>query len=125
MFKILSISWIILIAIGHALPGSDMPNTFFLNIPHFDKLVHTVFFMIAYYLVATAYSKQYSTIFSRYLIVGLITYGLLLEFLQGSLFVDRSMDVFDFIADSLGVFIGLFLIKKIPFYPATHSNKKV
>ena len=124
MLKTLAICWIMLIAVGHALPGSDLLNTVFLNIPHFDKLVHLGMFLTAYFLVTKAFLQQYSQSYNRYLVVWLIAYGLLLEYLQGAIFIDRSMDVYDVLADVVGVFSGLLLYRKFPFYLAAHSNKK-
>ena len=113
MLKTLAICWIMLIAVGHALPGSDLPNTVFLNIPHFDKLVHLGMFLTAYFLVTKAFLQQYPQSYNRYLVVGLIAYGLLLEYLQGAIFIDRSMDVYDVLADEMKGRVHALVLKTL------------
>jgi glycopeptide antibiotics resistance protein len=44
-------------------------------------------------------------------VVFCIVYGGLLEIMQGTLFQERSADVFDFIANSIGVLLGLGLYR--------------
>ena len=46
-------------------------------------------------------------------VVFAIPYGGLLEILQGALFENRTADVYDFIANSVGCFIGLWLVNKL------------
>jgi VanZ family protein len=52
-------------------------------------------------------------------------YGLALEYSQGYFFENRSMDIFDWLADICGILIGVLLFRKIPFSTSTTSCKKV
>jgi glycopeptide antibiotics resistance protein len=120
-----AISWLVLIAILHALPGDDISKFDFLDGLHIDKLAHAMLFMIAFILLAYADKRQYNLTSFRYIIVGLAMYGLALEYSQGYFFENRSMDIFDWLADICGILIGVLLFRKIPFSTSTTSCKKV
>ena len=120
-----AISWLVLIAILHALPGDNISKFDFLDVLHIDKLVHTTLFMIAFILLAYADKRQYNLISFHYITVSLAMYGLALEYSQGYFFENRSMDVFDWLADICGILIGILLFRKIPFLTSTNSCKKV
>ena len=81
--------------------------------------------MIAFILLAYADKRQYNLTSFRYTIVGLAMYGLALEYSQGYFFENRSMDIFDWLADICGILIGVLLFRKIPFSTSTTSCKKV
>lgn len=120
-----AISWLVLIAILHALPGDNISKFGFLDVLHIDKLIHTTLFMIAFILLAYADKRQYNLISFYYIIVSLAMYGLALEYSQGYFFENRSMDVFDWLTDICGILIGILLFRKIPFLTSTNSCKKV
>ncbi len=42
-----------------------------------------------------------------------ISYGGILELLQGAVFEDRSADVYDFIANTFGAIVGVMLYRKL------------
>ncbi|MBL6657924.1 MAG: VanZ family protein [Flavobacteriales bacterium] len=121
----LAISWLVLIAILHAIPGDDISKFDFLDGLHIDKVVHATMFILAFVLLANAEKRQYEPPSFRYIIVGLVIYGFALEYSQGYFFENRSMDVFDWLADICGILIGLILFRKIPFLSSTTSCKKV
>tara|TARA_Y100000385_G_C12923847_1_gene563753 strand:+ start:492 stop:869 length:378 start_codon:yes stop_codon:yes gene_type:complete len=120
----LAIVWTVVIAILHAIPGSDFPEVSFFDFFQIDKLIHAFIFMIGVYLYAVAMLEQQKSGFLRYIVVGFIAYGLLLEVLQGLVFIERSADVLDWLADTIGVFLGLWIFKKFPFIVSTNSVKK-
>ena len=80
--------------------------------------------MIGVYLFAIALKEQQKIQFLRYLVISFITYGLLLEILQGLVFVERSADILDWLADTIGVFLGVWIFKKFPFPLSMNSAKK-
>ncbi|NOR75387.1 MAG: hypothetical protein GQ525_09525 [Draconibacterium sp.] len=96
------ILWLAIICYGLYVPASGLPTKPFLNIPHFDKIVHfSLFFGLSillfrpikrlkmrYYLLAPAIS---------------IFLGLLLESTQEIITISRSSDIFDFIANITGI----------------------
>lgn len=122
---ILAISWLIFIAVLHALPANNFSSFSFLDWLHVDKLVHVFMFLVAFILLAFAVEKQYTQSTYRYIIVGLAIYGLVLEFSQDFLFDNRSLDIFDWLADICGILIGGLIFRKIPFSTTTNSCKKV
>jgi VanZ family protein len=113
-----SLLWALFILILCGMPGKDIPHISFLELISFDKFVHASIFFVLILLtirgfkLQTAYpflkkkSKISATIFC-------INYGGILEIMQGTLFQDRSADVYDFIANSIGCFIGLIAYNKI------------
>jgi len=90
-------------------PDDDTPD---INIPHFDKVVHFVFYFGAAVL---------GTLFVResmrdkpalvktlvYVVSGAIIYGIIIEVLQYTLTDDRQGDIFDVLANSFGAVIGV------------------
>lgn len=68
-----------------------------INIPHFDKIVHMGLFFILCFLLIRAYSMTRTQQFTL-----LAIYGALIEWLQ-ALTGYRSGDIYDWIADVLGI----------------------
>lgn len=81
------------------------------NIPHFDKIVHMgIFFMFSIFIC------KYNDNFTRSAIITVIFtafYGILIETLQR--IVGRGFDVYDYLADFIGVgiFYNLIFLSKI------------
>ena len=119
-----AIVWAIFIAVLHAIPGSDLPNFNLSNLFQIDKLVHAIVFAIGIYLFAIALVTQQNKNFLSYLIVSFVVYGLILEVLQETIFVERSTDLLDWLADTIGVFIGVLIFNKFPFTTSINSVKK-
>jgi len=108
------IIWALIILILLGLPPSDFPSDSFLNIPYKDKIVHVILFLILALLLARGFALQNKFIFpAKYsFILALVIstgYGGLTEMLQGSVFTQRTCDVFDFIFDFAGSLSGAFL----------------
>lgn len=113
-----SLLWAMIILILCGIPGRDIPHISFLEILSFDKFVHAgVFFVLILltirgFLLQTNFIKLQRSAKLVALIVCII-YGGLLEIMQGTMFEDRSADVFDFIANSLGCVLGMLMYSKI------------
>ena len=73
------------------------------------------FFMIGVYLFALALNKQNKNQFLAYVVISFIVYGLFLEVLQELVFVERSADFLDWLADIIGVFLGVWILRNFPF----------
>lgn len=98
------------------MPGKDIPHISFLELLEFDKFVHaSVFFILVYFLVK-AYQKSISPRFKKNSLLFAFSlalgYGGLLEILQGFVFIDRSADVLDFIANSFGAMLAVLWFRK-------------
>jgi VanZ family protein len=110
--------WALIILILCGIPGRDIPHISFLELLSFDKFVHAgIFFVLALltirgFLVQTSYPVLRSK-GKLIAIVLCISYGGLLEIMQGTLFEERSADVFDFIANSFGCFFALMIYRKM------------
>ena len=98
---VLAAYWLALV-VGTHLPADRVPNTF----STMDKAVHLVAYAgLAVLLAIHLYRKMPAKNWQGYLFVGLSLFGALDEYTQR--FVGRIPDVFDWIADVLGVGVGL------------------
>lgn len=77
-----------------------------IGFPHIDKVVHVIIFFtltaVGYLAYPAAGSKLY---------FGLMIYGIITEVLQGVLTITRYASVYDWLADTLGIFLCLYIIK--------------
>lgn len=108
--------WAILILTGSSLNNNSIPDIQFLNIPGFDKVIHFIWYFVLFLFLAAAISKQIKKVKIKQYIILLfvcITYGGLLELLQGSVFTKRSEDIFDFIANGAGAVAASLLFSTL------------
>lgn len=103
--------WALLILFLCGMPGKDIPHISFLELLSFDKFVHaSIFFVfillsIRGFLLQTNYPKlKVSAKLIAFAIC--VSYGGLMEIMQGTLFIDRSADIYDFVANSFGCTMG-------------------
>ena len=109
----IAIIWVLIIAILHSIPGSrvtDFSFTFF----HLDKLIHIILFMLGVYFFAIAFQEKQRKMFLIPLVISFVLYGGFLEIMQSIIFKDRFSDIYDWIADIIGVFIGVLIFQKFP-----------
>lgn len=115
------ITWAVFILIVLGIPGDQLSNQSFLQIPYLDKIIHMVLFLILVFLISRGFFLQHQfTFLYRFsipsvLIIG-IAYSGLTEILQAFVFKGRTADISDFIFDVIGCFCGLLLflfMKKI------------
>lgn len=114
-YAILPITWAILIAVLCGIPGRDIPHISFLEIISFDKFVHAGIFFVLLILWLRVFSKK-GTLNNKIKILLLlagVTYGIVLELLQGAVFIERSADVFDVFANTFGCVLAILLFNKI------------
>jgi glycopeptide antibiotics resistance protein len=102
--------WALSLFPGRYLPG--IPDFFQLLKP--DKIIHLILFATFVYLLLQSILKQYGYVFFRFYgtIIALITgigFGALTEYLQYSMNINRSGNIYDFIANTLGCLLGLAL----------------
>lgn len=116
--------WALIILLLCGMPGKDIPHFSWLEALSFDKWVHAGIFFVLAILGIRGLKLQHKFILQEWAIritaVWCISYGGLLELLQAALFEERSADIYDFIANSFGVVIGVWaytpLAKKFPGY---------
>jgi len=99
--------WALLILILCGIPGRDIPHISFLELLSFDKFVHASIFFVFMLLTVRGFMlqttfKQLNQSPKTIAFFICVAYGGLMEIMQGTLFIERSADIFDFIANSFG-----------------------
>lgn len=115
MWKLVAIIYFLFIAFLHLIPGTSIPTVSFADLFQLDKLVHLILFAGAYLVLLKALQQYFFRNKRFYLVFFCVFYGFLLEYLQSTFGQNRFGDVLDFVADTIGVFVGLFLSTKIAF----------
>jgi VanZ family protein len=110
--------WALIILILCGIPGRDIPHISFLELLSFDKFVHSGVFFVLTVLTIHGFLQQSTFVFitqkaKATAIIICILYGGVLEIMQGTMFEERSADVYDFIANSFGCFLGALFYNKI------------
>ena len=85
------------------------------NIPYGDKVVHFTFYFVAavlgsLFIVETKEVKSVLIKYLKILALSLIFFGIIIEVIQGAMTVNRSGEVFDALANSIGVILGIIII---------------
>ena len=106
--------WALLILILCGIPGKDIPHISFLELLSFDKFVHAGIFFVLLLLTVRGFLLQSNFLQLKksakiFALLICIIYGGSVEIMQGTLFVDRSADIFDFIANTFGATMGIVL----------------
>ena len=106
--------WALAILILCGIPGRDIPHISFLELLSFDKWVHCGIFFVLVLLTIRGFLLQtrFATLKNNAKAITLIIcvmYGGMLEVMQGTLFEERSADIYDFVANSVGCMMGFFL----------------
>ena len=105
---------------------TGLPGTYFPKVSSFwdwlspDKIIHIFIFGVQSFLVLTAFRVQYllgsyRLVYIAVLVSITILFALLTEVLQVYVFVGRDGNVYDFVANVVGIFVGLlayFLLYK-------------
>ena len=99
--------WFLMMLFILFLPGSATPEVppF---IPHFDKIVHAGIFGVLVGLLGFSFSKV-SKRFQLYLLVSIVLFAGMSEVIQEYLVPGRGGDWGDFIADLVGIGIGVLI----------------
>ena len=103
-------AWTLLILVLCALPGEDVPEV---DIIAIDKLVHLILFAVFGILWLRSAGHPTARTGFSVVVVG-IAFGIATELFQEWLDWGRTMDVWDAVADSIGVFcvVGWELIRR-------------
>lgn len=102
--------WTTVIIIGSSLSGNTLDQVSLLKIPYLDKLIHFLWYYVLYIAWYLFLLKQNPIRINFYyriiLLICIIGFGLLIELLQQYLFIKRSAELYDFLADCLGAIIA-------------------
>lgn len=105
--------WMAIILLLIGIPGYKFPSSDLLSA---DKFIHFGLYFVLSFLWMQAFIKQSSVPMLRFeagfytLLIGIVYSGLT-EILQGFLFIQRSADVLDFLANATGSFAGFFFFR--------------
>ena len=106
--------WAAVILVLCGIPGRKIPELTFLQWLKPDKIVHLVLFGIQSFLLLRAFRsagspepvRRYAMPAALVLSIG---YGALIEWLQVTVFIDRSGDVRDAAANAIGALLGAWI----------------
>ena len=95
----------IIVSVGSLLPSDDLPDEIDL---FSDKLVHLVSYFALHFTWSLTYSKYKVHIFFLIAFL-LLVYSGLIEILQDLYTADREADLFDILANGIGICISLVI----------------
>lgn len=106
-----SIIWFACIVYASFMPSSGMSKKLYL-FQHQDKVIHATIYGIFIWIFLHNYSQQNTITTQRKIICIIIIalMSLLIEFLQPIL-SDRTFDIYDFVANSVGLIFGAIAIR--------------
>jgi VanZ family protein len=114
LYYLPAIVWATLVLIACALPPSDVNEISFFSFPHMDKVAHFSFHFGLIFLILWGKDKQNkinnlpSIVYPSILV---LLFGISIEFLQAYVFIGRSASVFDEMANTVGLIIGILFYK--------------
>jgi VanZ family protein len=108
-WKLLASVWFAITTYLLVIPGDALPKTNLVSIPYFDKLVHIGLFAILCAFWLKARENRNKTM-DAIVVLATIAYGVAMEFVQRDFVANRSFDVVDIIADSVGAMLGWGLV---------------
>src|SRR5690242_14174949 len=105
--------WALFVLILCGIPGQQLPQVNFWKWLKPDKLVHLFLFGVLCYLLIKGFMKLESGNFpganpKLWAVLLSTAYGVLIEILQATVFVDRTGDVRDAIANGIGALLGMW-----------------
>lgn len=107
--RILAMLWTLLILFLCFLPGKDLPEV---NVPLIDKWAHVILFGVFTFLWhGTVPTRSYS--YKIILLAAAVFLGGLVEYVQGHYVPQRSQDMMDVLADSIGGILGIIVYTAI------------
>ena len=118
-----AIAWTVIIFFIIAIPGSSIPDSSLFQIPHFDKIIHAgIFFFLGLSSVYGFTKQGNTTILKSYAytsaVIFCVIYGGLTEVIQHFFIAERSGEMADFTANTIGSVAGVAV-----FYYLTKTQK--
>ena len=103
----------------------SLQNVDIIKVENSDKIYHSVCYAIMMIIWSAYFKFKLKNLYvKKYLILAMsiISYGIVIEYLQMTLTNYRQFDWWDALANSIGVIIGFGLLK---FYEILFSSKKI
>jgi len=106
-----SITWAAFILLLCGIPGNQINKVKIIDIPHFDKIVHLSFYFILTLLLISennSQKQQQKATIKAILTAGVISmsYGILIEILQKTIFINRGAEIWDVVANAFGFILA-------------------
>lgn len=113
-----SILWTALIILLYGLPGGGVPGRTLFDFIPLDKAAHFSVFLLYGIMVNVAIAKHINlpalcNRSSIYTVLWCVSFGAIMEMIQGTVFVDRTSDVLDVLANFLGTMTGVVIFRTI------------
>lgn len=98
------------------MPVSGVTSVKLLDLLSFDKLAHMLLFALQFWFIAIGLVKQYKFSYKRNRVSSIafllaVSYGGIIELIQGYLLSGRTMDLMDMIANIVGAIFGWIVFK--------------
>jgi len=115
-YFIIPVVWALAILVLYSIPGFDLSYEEPWDLLRLDKIAHMGLFAVMFLVLMVAFRKQgsYRRLkfhARKFSLILTLLYGGVLEFYQGAFFIERSSDLLDFIANSVGAFLGILLFR--------------
>ena len=113
-----AIAWLLILTILLCLPGTVLPQESWLDKIYFDKWVHIGLFGGLVFLWCGAFGKRknfFKSVQQNFVWIALggCVYGIAMEYVQKYWIPNRTFDVFDILADTIGSIAGLVVATKL------------
>lgn len=114
-YTIVFISWMVFVTFSSLFSFSGIDTGGYVTIPHFDKVVHFIFYFVACILgvlfIRETTKGELSSIKAIVIMcIAAIIFGVIIEILQYTITVERMGDFFDALANSMGSLCGALLM---------------
>lgn len=108
-YNYLGLSWAVLILVLCGLPGDQFESS---KVENVDFVIHMILFGVLSFILTEGFIKQSSfrglrKQTMRKVFVLAVVYGVVIEFLQGTIFIGRSIELMDMVFNTLGAATGL------------------
>jgi VanZ family protein len=107
--QVSAVVWFMFTTVLLVIPGDALPKGPPIDIPFFDKWVHMFLFAVLSWLSCGFATGQGDRL---KILTAVIVYGIAMEFVQKYFVVNRSFDLADIVADSIGALLGVWASKR-------------
>lgn len=101
-----AILYTIVVTIAFLIPSIEEKP---IDIKNFDKALHVFIYVMLVFLWLLYFRNRLNPKIWCYILATIFIYGIIIEVLQSSITTSRQADIFDVIANSFGMFIGVIL----------------
>lgn len=108
--------WGIIVLFLSAIPGNELQGVSFLNFNHADKVAHFIMYFVFSFLLIYGFqgSERKNRLISYFYAAGIsIAYGILMEFMQHYIFINRDGNIYDILTNSAGAVSAVFIFNPV------------